>query len=90
MNTSSHQRRTTTHPSVLRMTLQRLQPGERAGTIYDRDQRRRPYDRRQQRQSIIFDMRVNKGERRQRQRRAVYDPGRRNWPEPPTGINVWA
>jgi len=67
-----------------------LQPDERAGTIYDRAERRRPYDRRQQDRAVVFDMRANPSERRRQRRRAVYDPGRRRWPEPPLGIDVWA
>ena len=67
-----------------------LQPADPAGTIYDRDERRRPHDRRQQRYPVVFDMRVNTSERRRQRRRAVYDPGRRRWPEPPLGIDVRA
>jgi len=67
-----------------------LQPVDRAGTIYDRAERRRPFDRRQQDRAVVFDMRVNDRERRRQRRRAVYDPGRRRWPEPPMGIDVWA
>lgn len=68
---------------------QQLQPDDRVGTIYDRDERRRPHDRRQQRRQVLFDMRANTSERRRNRRRAVYDPGRRRWPEPPLGIDVW-
>jgi hypothetical protein len=39
---------------------------------------------------VLFDFRTERGERRQQRRRAVYDPGRRRWPEPPLGIDVWA
>jgi hypothetical protein len=80
------------HPLIAQRALDRYahQPDGRAGTIYDRVDRRRPYDRRQQDRPVLFDMRANKGERRRQRRRAVYDPGRRNWPEPPLGIDVWA
>lgn len=89
MNEIPHQPLVPVHQPAFRAALRRFQPDDRAGTIYDRDQRRRPHDRRQQRYPIIFDMRADKGERRQQRRRAVYDPGRRRWPEPPLGIDVW-
>jgi hypothetical protein len=75
-------------PLTVAGALQQLQPDSRAGTIHDRVERRRPHDRRQQQRPLLFDMRVNKGERRQQRRRAVYDPGRRRRPEPPSGIQV--
>lgn len=81
------------HPSralMLAATQRYLQPDSRAGTVYDRAERRRPNDRRQQERPVYFDMRANRGERRRERRRAVYDPGRRRLPEPPMGIDVWA
>lgn len=89
MNDIPHQPPATAHRPAFRTALQRLQPDDRAGTTYDRDQRRRPHDRRQQRYPVIFDMRADKSERRRQRRRAIYDPGRRHWPEPPLGIDVW-
>lgn len=89
MNVSQHTD-SAPHPLVVAETLRQLQPDSRAGTIYDRVDRRRPNDRRQHERPVMFDMRANKSERRNRRRRAVYDPGRRHWPEPPMGIDVWA
>ncbi|MFS8607577.1 MAG: hypothetical protein GX093_00570 [Xanthomonadaceae bacterium] len=65
------------------------QPRERI-SLFECAAGHRPFDRRQRRLPVPFDMRANSGERRRRQRRAVYDPGRRRWPEPPLGIDVWA
>lgn len=65
------------------------QPDSRVGTIYDRVERRRPHDRRQHDVTVYLDLRNNKSERRKQHRRSHYDPGRRHWPEPPLGIDVW-
>lgn len=61
-----------------------------AGTIHDRAERRRPFDRRQHQQAVYLDLRCNRGERRRQSRRSLYDPGRRRHPEPPWGVDVWA
>lgn len=69
---------------------QRLRPATPAGSVYSRVERRRPGDRRQHDAPVLLDLRSRRGERRQQQRRALYDPGRRRTPEPPLGIDVWA
>ena len=66
------------------------QPDSRAGTVYDRAERRRPHDRRQQDGAVYLDLRVNKSERRKDHRRRIYERGRREHPEPPLGIDIWA
>jgi hypothetical protein len=66
-----------------------LQPDDRAGLTYERAERRRPHDRRQQRYPVRFDMPTGMNERRRQRRRTVYDPSHRRWPEPPQGIDVW-
>lgn len=65
-----------------------LQPDDRAGLTYERAERRRPHDRRQQRHPVRFDPPAAANERRRQRRRAVYDPNRRPWPEPPQEIEV--
>lgn len=64
-------------------------PGVAPGTVYDRAERRRPYDRRHRDQAVYLDLRANTSERRKHYRRRVYEPGRRQWPEPPQGIDIW-
>lgn len=67
----------------------RLQPDSRAGTVYQRVERRRPHERRQQPRPVLFDGRPDKTERRRQRQRTVYDPSRGQWPEPPLGIEYW-
>lgn len=71
------------------LKTQFAQPDSRVGTIYDRAERRRPHDRRQRDDAVYLDLRACRSERRKTYRRSVYDPGRRNWPEPPLGVDVW-
>lgn len=67
----------------------RMRPGTGAGSVYHRVERRRPHDRRHQERPVYLDLRCSKQERRRQQRRSVYDPGRRQWPEPPAGLDLF-
>jgi hypothetical protein len=87
MEPTVHRSHLPVHPPSPEGSL--AQPGVPPGTVYDRVERRRPHDRRHRDQAVYLDLRANKSERRQHHRRRVYEPGRRHWPEPPLGIDVW-